>query len=117
MREVDLYVNLNLLPGVQIKIDQYNVFTVTCCTSSSAERGIPMSLDYFIKIVFKIAPYIVNVTVFDPNVRDVLLGYIPENKIIYIDRDSGSGISIENGNEGENGAGFGGGLAGGGGRF
>lgn len=95
MGEADLYVNLNLLPGTQIKIDQYNVFTVTCCTNSGAERGIPMSLDYFTKIVFKISPYIVKVTAFDSNVRDVLLRYIPENKIIYIDRDGGGGTLIE----------------------
>lgn len=83
MEKPDLYVNLGLLPGTQIKIDQYHVFTITCCSNPDSGGGIPMSLDYFLKLVFKIKPYIISVTTSDPNVRDVLLGYIPESKIVY----------------------------------
>lgn len=110
----DLYVNINLLPGTQIKIDQYNTFTVTCCYSADSGAGIPMSLDYFIKIVFKIKPYIISVTTYDPDVRDTLLRYIPENKIVYIGNMVGGGMG-SGGTGGKGEIGVGGETGGGGG--
>ncbi|MEM5877416.1 MAG: hypothetical protein QXF12_00905 [Candidatus Aenigmatarchaeota archaeon] len=114
MERADLYVNLNLLPGAQIRINQYHTFIVKCCSNYGSGSGMPMSLDYFIKISSKIAPYIVSVETSDPDVRDTLLRYIPENKIIYVGGVGGIGGEIGGGGGEDDSGGMGGDLGGGG---